>query len=276
MKLSFNFLQTGGVPLTNDLMALIEESYGIFEVLGDLAGHQTILAGCEPVTPGSNTLTPGIVAISGKLYYFEGGVQTSEVFIHTEQIQKVFEDQTTKTLIEVKTVRFGVAVPPNAYTWANFVRLKKLLQMQDMATQTALNALITRVELLELKTAPVINGGIVWPWNKPVADIPAGWKECTDLRGKVIVGRDPNDATFSALGGNVGSKTHQLTIAEMPNHSHTYSRTIFGVQSGSGSSTNGSKVSHAVTENTSSQGDGLPHNIIQPSRICNFIEPNFP
>ncbi|MEI7487098.1 MAG: hypothetical protein WCJ72_06750, partial [Chryseobacterium sp.] len=104
MRYQFKFLQTGGVPLTNDLMALIEEAYGIFEVLGDLSGNLTILSGCEII--GTN-INPGIVAIEGKLYYFEGGSIVSTVYIHTEEIQKTFEDSTTKTLIEKKTVRFG-------------------------------------------------------------------------------------------------------------------------------------------------------------------------
>ena len=80
MKYSFEILQTGGVPLTNDLMALIEEAYGIFETLADVAGNLTILSGAE-IT--GSTVKPGIVAIEGKLYYFEGGTTTSKVYINT-------------------------------------------------------------------------------------------------------------------------------------------------------------------------------------------------
>ena len=97
MRYNFKFLQTGGVPLTNDLMSLIEEAYGIFEVLGDLSGELNDTFGCD--ITGTN-VTPGIVAIEGKLYYFEGGSIVSTVYIHKEDIQKTFEDQTTKTLIE--------------------------------------------------------------------------------------------------------------------------------------------------------------------------------
>ncbi len=99
MQYNFKFLQTGGVPLTNDLMSLIDEAYGIFEVLGDLSGNLTILSGCD--ITGTN-VAPGIVSIEGKLYYFEGGSIISTVYIHKEDIQKTFEDQTTKTLIEKK------------------------------------------------------------------------------------------------------------------------------------------------------------------------------
>ena len=42
-----------------------------------------------------------------------------------------------------------------------------------------------------------------------------------DMRGKVAVGRDSADTDFNALGKTGGAKTHTLTVAEMPSHTHT-------------------------------------------------------
>jgi hypothetical protein len=274
MRYIFKFLQTGGVPLTNDLMALIEEAYGIFEVLGDLSGNLTILSGCEII--GTN-VAPGIVAIEGKLYYFEGGSIVSTVYIHTEEIQKTFEDSTTKTLIEKRTVRFGSGAVD--YNWADFVKLKTLKEIQGKVDNSVsiddFNLLKARVEVLEMKTAPIINGGIVLAWMKPVSEIPAGWKECTDFRGKTIVGWNPNDTDFSTLGTNIGAKTHVLTRAELPDFAMTYQLGIEKVGTGNRNALS-RQGGNEYTQWISSGGQNQPHNNIQPSRIAIFIEPNLP
>lgn len=128
MNNNIQFLQTGGVPLTNDLMATLQEAYQLFEVLGDVAGHLTILKGCE--TNGSTT-NPGIVAINGKIFPFEGGLTTSTVYIHTKEIDKTFEDQTDKVLIEKKAVRFGQAL--ETYNWGDF---KTIPTLRELANHT--------------------------------------------------------------------------------------------------------------------------------------------
>lgn len=274
MRYNFNFLQTGGVPLTNDLMSLIEEAYGIFEVLGDLSGNLTILSGCDLV---GSTVQPGIVAIEGKLYYFEGGAITSTVFIHTEEIQKTFQDTTTKTLIYKKTVKFGNA--SITYNWGDFVKLKTLKEIQaivnNSASQTDLNALLARVEILEMKTAPIVNGGVILPFRKPFSEIPVGWKECNDTRGKMLVHCDPNDVDFSNLGGSGGAKSIIQTLAQMPKHKHSYTRTSpWAAGSGGGFSGGGNQFNISGVD-TSEAGNGEPMNIMNPYRIVNFIEPNF-
>ncbi|MGD1319150.1 phage baseplate protein [Chryseobacterium sp. 2R14A] len=277
MRYNFNFLQTGGVPLTNDLMSLIEEAYGIFEALGDLAGNLTILSGGEIV---GSSVNPGIVAIEGKLYYFEGGQISSTVYIHTEEIQKTFQDTSTKTLIYKKTVKFGTG-SVTSYNWSDFVKLETLKAIQvkvnNSVSITEHNLLKSRVEVLELKTAPIINGGIAWAWFKPVSEIPVGWKECLSIRGKTIVGLDPNDPTFSTLGSNIGEKTHKLTISEIPSHDHD----VYGVDNNAiPNGSNSNEVANVennspFSRKTSKVGGDQPHNNIQPSTIAYFIEPNF-
>ncbi|PIF44932.1 hypothetical protein CLU96_1931 [Chryseobacterium sp. 52] len=272
MRYQFKFLQTGGVPLTNDLMALIEEAYGIFEVLGDLSGNLTILSGCEII--GTN-VSPGVVAIEGKLYYFEGGSIVSTVYIHTEEIQKTFEDSTTKTLIEKKTVRFGSGSVN--YNWGDFVKLKTLKEIQSKVDNSVsiddFNLLKDRVAVLEMKTAPIQNGAIAWPWFLPKDEIPAGWKECIDLRGKTIVGLDPDDPDFSILKAILGEKFHQLTILEMPRHRH-YGKSMVYAETWKG---NGFKPDDYNNEDgyTEYEGGDKPHNNMQPSIIAYYIEPDF-
>ncbi len=276
MKYNFKFLQTDGVPLTNDLMQLIEEAYSIFEVLGDLAGNLTILKGCNLV---GSTVEPGIVAIEGKLYHFEGGLVSDTVYINLQEIKKTFQNQTEKVLIENRTVRFGNAI--TTYNWSDFVRLETLKQIQvkvnNSVTQQQFNSLIAEIDLLKLKTAPIINGGIIFPFRRPASEIPIGWKECIDFRGKTIVGRDPNDNDFANLGNTVGSKTHTLSINEMPTHNHGWTGNNGNGWPKDSSDSTGAGNVHSYVRHTKleDKGGNQPHNNIQPSRIVNFIEPNF-
>ena len=274
MRYNFNFLQTGGVPLTNDLMSLIEEAYGIFEALGDLSGNLTILSGC--VIVGTN-VNPGIVAIEGKLYYFEGGQISSTVYIHTQEIQKIFQDTSTKTLIYKKTVKFGSAL--TTYNWSDFVKLKTLKEIQEKVdnsvSQTDFDALVERVEFLELQTAPIQNGMIFLPFKRPAAEIPAGWKECTDFAGKILIGRDPNDNDFKNLLNSGGNKTITQTLSQMPKHRIKYTRTLpWAAGSGGGFSGGGNQFNIADVDSPEVGGDQAM-NIMNPYRIVNFIEPNF-
>lgn len=275
MRYNFKFLQTGGVPLTNDLMSLIEEAYGIFEVLGDLSGNLTILSGCD--ITGTNVM-PGIVAIEGKLYYFEGGSIISTVYIHKEDIQKTFEDQTTKTLIEKRTVRFGSGTVN--YNWSDFVKLKTLKEIQakvdNSVSQDDFDALVDRVEVLEIKTAPIINGGIVMVWRKPFNEIPAGWKECIDFQGKTIIGIDPNDSTFNTLGVAGGAKTKTILQNNLPSLSASANvvQPYTGQPSGGGFDGGGNLWGNRnITFNLG--GTSAPFDVMNPYRIVLFIEPNF-
>lgn len=285
MKLNINFLQTGGVPLTNDLMADIMQAIQLYDVVGAMAGNLVILTGCE-VT--GNTVSEGFVAINGEVLPFAGGVVSSKVFVKETEIQKTFEDGNDKVLVLKKSVEFGNAIPPNAFDWADFTRLKTLLGIQNLAEnatpQSDFNALVERVELLEQKTAPIINGGVVFPWRKPVADIPVGWKECTDFRGKVIVGWNPNDADFATLGGELGEKKHTLSKVELPAFGGTFGTIMFANSYPAGdfqqsysanAQVSGSNVGLQHKAIDFNVGSNQAHNNIQPSRIALYIEPNF-
>ena len=284
MKNKFNFLQTGGVPLTNDLMNLIEEAYSIFEVLADVAGDKTILAGCA--VNGSN-VSPGIVAIAGKLYYFEGGLATSTVFISKQEVPKTFQDQTNKVLIEIFSVKFGNSTPGNVFLWADFVRLDNLkdlkIKVDAAATQAQISALITEINLLKLKTAAIVNGGVIWPWRRPASEIPAGWKECIDFRGKTIFGRDPNDSTFANLGNSIGTKTKTITKQNIPDYTIVFYGGTNSGQYGVGNDLstvlwNGKAATweHDHTYGINSGGSGVALDVLNPGRIVNFIEPDLP
>lgn len=273
MRYNFKFMQTDGVPLTADLMDQIQEAYAIYNVLGDIAGHLTILSGCEI---NGTLVSPGIVSVNGDVLVFEGGTIYQNVYIHQENIQKVFKNQQSKVLIEKRTVKFGDS--STMYPWADFVRLDTLRVLQDKvnkaATNLALEALEKRVEKLEIKTAPIQNGGVILPFRKPASEIPSGWKECTDTHGKMLIHCDPNDVDLSTLGASGGNKKITQTLAQMPKHSHNYTRTSPWSGSGGGFDGGGNPFS-SISTATDEKGGNQPMDILNPYRIVLFIEPNF-
>lgn len=276
MKFNFNFLQTGGVPLTNDLMDMIEESYSIFEVIGDLAGNLTILSGCATI---GTSVDPGIVVIDGKLYYFEGGQKIDTVYIQTEEINKTFQDTISKTLVVKTTVKFGTG-SGGSYNWSDFQNLDTLRKivndLKNKAEKSVVDDLELRMRAVEQKTAPIFNGSIAFIFRLPANQIPVGWKECLDLRGKTVFGWDPNDFDFMTLNLPIGSKTKKIEKTNLPNIS--LGTNIYDKGAGYQDDFSNDNIGLAASGNevrTKPLGDGTALDVLNPGRIVMFIEPNF-
>jgi len=79
--------------------------------------------------------------------------------------------------------------------------------------------------------------------------------------GKVMVGFDTNDADFNTVQETGGAKTHTLSTAELPSHTHT-NKFIEGGSGTSGVNTAGSYSQ--TTPNTGATGGGGAHNNVQP------------
>lgn len=97
-----------------------------------------------------------------------------------------------------------------------------------------------------------------------------------NFKGRTIVGLDAEDTDFNTIGKTLGEKTHTLTSAEMPTHSHpnqhyavsadaknyrTYEATI----------ATGTGNVYLATADSNDSGEGQAHNNIQPSIVTNYI-----
>lgn len=102
-----------------------------------------------------------------------------------------------------------------------------------------------------------------------------------NIKGRSLVGVDPDDTDFNVVGKTGGEKTHTLTISEMPSHGHAtaiainnqiaggtyYYFNAVGTTSTPPTNT-GTWSNSLVARNTG--GDGS-HNNLQPYAAVNFI-----
>lgn len=97
------------------------------------------------------------------------------------------------------------------------------------ATLTAQILLLQQMVAPFATTAFGANSAKVW-WIGPASDIPAGWQECTAMRGYVPIAQDPGDvydATTNpdglsrAIAVTGGTKYHTNSLGEMVPHNHT-------------------------------------------------------
>lgn len=280
MKFNIEFMQTGGVPLTNDLMQRIMDAIRLYDSVGELAGHMTIISGCDFISGSTTTVNPGVVAINGEVLPFEGGIIDTNVFVHEEQILKAFQDQTNKVLIKKRTVKFGNSVAPNLFPWSEFTKLQTIksiqLSLDGKADKITFEALEKRVKKVELKTAPIENGGVVFIFRKPASEIPLGWKECTDLSGKTVFGYNQFDPDFSSFGLSFGSKTVTLTKGNLPKFRlRTNVVQPYGNNQGLGGFDGGGNQWNWKPLDSEEIGNSEPLKILPPYEIVLFIEPNF-
>lgn len=105
-----------------------------------------------------------------------------------------------------------------------------------------------------------------------------------DFRGRTLVGADTSQPEFDTVGEHGGSKTHTLSVNEMPAHGHGAPGFRFYVESTNGAWRRTSTGGHAGTagedgvwrqrmaeEGTQNTGGGQPHNNLQPYRVARYM-----
>jgi microcystin-dependent protein len=78
-----------------------------------------------------------------------------------------------------------------------------------------------------------------------------------DIRGRVVVGRDTDQVEFGAMGEQGGAKTHTLTTAQLPVHSHTGTTNTDGSHRHWVSSASRDDANFSTTNSSNTQDYGL-------------------
>jgi len=278
----FNFLQQVGYPLDMNDFDNMQKAYELFNHLGAIAGNLAIISGC--VVNGS-TVSDGVVYINGELLSFKGAAIGTNVIIVQEPQSKEFENGAINEVYYVRYATFGTAQV--VYPWEEFKPVFPTTQIpQALANKedkTTVNQLAERINSLEAKTAVFQAGGGMLLWNKPANQIPQGWAEVVNWRGRMPVGFDSNQNEFNLIGLEGGAKNKKLTISEMPKHNHTF---ITGGDQFIDNNPNGvplgrQNLDGRETLNFTSKAGGLvntPDNegvefsILNPYRVVLFIE----
>ncbi len=193
-----NFNQTGGFPLSTNILDAMQSAYAIFNQLGSLAGNKAIISGCEQL---GNTVADGVIFLNGEILPFKGGAIGSSVVIKEESENRVFEDGATKPVIYKRYAGFGSSLPEKTFAWVEFKRFENLLNLTEKkAEKTELDKSIKRIEKLE-EQKPVI--GEIKQGIFDINNLPSGWFHCNgqngtpDLRGYFLRGKTDERALGS-------------------------------------------------------------------------------
>ena len=280
---TINTEHNAGYPFDVAFLAFMQNSYRLFNSLGSMAGNKAIISGCEQV---GNTISAGTVYINGELYPFTGGTKNDTIFIKEVTNEVAFEDGLLRPLETIRTVAFGRSTPEKTFNWADFKRITNLQELgENKVEKQALKELKDEVEILK-KQKQAVPIGLIALWGKPANEIPEGWREYVNLRGKMPIGLDPDyikkpedsqDYALNQVLKRGGERSHKLTIEEMPSHHHQqgseslYNRYGGGHFVGQRNWQSGT-LDACADQNTSTTGDDQPHNNMPPYRVVQFIE----
>lgn len=199
-----NYILTGGYPLNAERLQELQTAYSIFNSLGALAGNLTIISGC---TLTGTTVGNGVVYINGEVIDFReaDGAGTPDVIIIEEAVNRAFKNGVNKQVHTIRYATFGTA--DTSWPWSAFKPLDPIV------------LLMSRLDTLEKKTAVFQSGGGMVFWNKTLAEIPEGWQEVVDWRGRIPAGLDATQPEFNEIGKEGGAKNKTLSVGELPKHS---------------------------------------------------------
>lgn len=186
--------QTGGVPLSTQILDGMQQAYYTANKFGLLAGDLIIVTGC---VDSGTAISDGYVIIAGELLFFKGTSKSANVVIQEiAESPRGFEDGSAKPVIYTRYATLGSGSV--TYPWADFTRPLTIKQLTETILELS-------GRILPAKKNPQMYCG-------SIEDIPAGWQLCDgtngtpDLRGRFIVGYDSLYSDISEIGNTGGSK----------------------------------------------------------------------
>lgn len=279
-----DFTQAGGFPLELKTLATMQNAY--FQILQMVVGHfdlpntgSFIISGCELL---NGTITSGMLFIDGELCPFSastGDAATQIAKIETIENAPFENGNNLPVYFDYEAV-----VNTNGVALSQFVRLPKVADLVNvlpswntlqnipngLVIDPNYNTIASRLQVLEQKAAVFQAGGGMVLWNKPANQIPTGWAEVVNWRGRMPIGMDATlvggqlaNPEFSTLGAVGGSKKQTLVTANLPKEN------IRPIVNGSTFNARVVKTDGGVVEQTA---DATSFDIMNPFRTVLFIE----
>lgn len=199
-------IQGSGFPGTNKTWRFIRDMINQVSQLTSLGGSNYIINGCEVV---NDVVSDGYIVIDGELLPFTGGAIQDDVIIdqvveNTTYLEDANSDGEgdSKETYFTRSARFG--------SGAGSVPFSSLSKFNP---------------LTEVKRRLVPEKSAI-PFYGAINTIPEGWQLCDgtngtpDLSGMFIVGYDPENLDYDAVGKQGGTKEVTLTENQMPSHNH--------------------------------------------------------
>lgn len=239
-------------PIDCETMDAMQTNIALLQVLGNIAGNKTILSGCEPEQNGTRRKA-GYVFVKtkdfpeGEVLYWEGGNVSGGMYVNQEVVQVTAQGYEFPQAYTVRSLVAGVG--SENFSWSDFKTFKTPRELEEYdKTQDAKIALLAPPPLgivqiwagkvvpsgyelcegqqLKISEYPALYAAIGSTYNSAYSYTGArystmsGYFRLPDLRGRFIVGYNPNDNDYNAIARSGGEKTHALTVEEMPSHTH--------------------------------------------------------
>ena len=203
--------QTEGFPLDVNILDFGQKANQITQQLGEIIAPLAIVKGC---IENGNNVGDGLVYINGELLPFKAGLKQNVVRIVESAESREFENGAQKNVLITRYATFG-AGSGTTYNWSDFHRSISLKEIEKR----------------------LVHVGFIQDYYGDVSKIPSGYYLCDgtngtpDLRGMFIVGYDPANAEYNAIGNKGGEKEVTLTVNQMPKHKHNGSASDAGSHS---------------------------------------------
>jgi hypothetical protein len=239
------YTYTGGFPIKQKTLSNMQIAY--LDILKAMIGHLGLLSTGSYIIYGleiaGNQITPGMTYIDGDLCYFEGatGSLTTKIgkIVTIEDApfkngnnNPVYEDYRASVNSNGLALSDFERIPPVQELVNVAIDFEDLLNVPDFIVDPNVNSqsVIDRIALLEKKTAVFTVGGGMIFWNKPANQIPAGFREVVNWKGRFPVGVDDTtdnggnyiNPEFSPIGSQAapgrtgGKKDHNITKNQLP------------------------------------------------------------
>lgn len=249
-----NFLNqpNNDFPVDAETFDSIQRNQALLAVLGNIAGNNAILWGCEPEQNGASR-RPGYLFIrtndfpEGEVLYWEGGSVSAGMYLKKEPVSVTTQGYEFPQAYTIRSLVPGIG--EESYDWEE---MKSVLTLSELERRNA-----AQQEQLSEFTLPPLGIVQLWAGTKipenyelcdgrelKISDYPAlyaaigmqfnqscdyngrrysttsGYFRLPDLRGRFVVGYNVSDPDYGAYGRSGGEKKHILSVGEMPAHTH--------------------------------------------------------